>query len=145
MILWIAFGMVAVGVLLLAMCMAGAPPGTIDYIVNGQENPAVIWPHCQTPGHVRVKTEKVKGGISGAKASAAILTGGTSELRGIKHLAEEIFGMPVQLCRARNVVGVTSAFENPQFSTAIGLVKYAQATRDDERGGLFGWIKGLFT
>jgi cell division protein FtsA len=74
-----------------------------------------------------------------------VLTGGTSELRGIKHLAEEIFGMPVQLCRARNVTGVTSAFENPQFSTAIGLVKYAQATRDDEGGGLISWIKGLFS
>ncbi len=74
-----------------------------------------------------------------------VLTGGTSELRGIKHLAEEIFGMPVQLCRARNVSGVTSAFENPQFSTAIGLVKYAQATRDDEGGGLISWIKGLFS
>jgi cell division protein FtsA len=74
-----------------------------------------------------------------------VLTGGTSELRGIKHLAEEVFGMPVQLCRARNVSGVTSAFENPQFSTAIGLVKYAQATRDDEGGGLFSWLKGLFT
>lgn len=74
-----------------------------------------------------------------------VLTGGTSELRGIKHLAEELFGMPVQLCRARNVSGVTSAFENPQFSTAIGLVKYAQATREEEGGGLFGWLKGLFT
>lgn len=74
-----------------------------------------------------------------------VLTGGTSELRGIKQLAEEVFGMPVQLCRARNVSGVTSAFENPQFSTAIGLVKYAQATRDDESGGLFSWLKGLFT
>jgi cell division protein FtsA len=74
-----------------------------------------------------------------------VLTGGTSELKGIKHLAEEIFGMPVQLCRARNVAGVTSAFENPQFSTAIGLVKYAQATLEEENGGLIGWFKGLFS
>lgn len=74
-----------------------------------------------------------------------VLTGGSSELRGIKHLAEEVFGMPVQLCRAKNVSGVTSAFENPQFSTAIGLVKYAQATLEEEGGGLFGWFKGLFS
>src|SRR5688572_28589913 len=74
-----------------------------------------------------------------------VLTGGTSELKGIKVLAEEVFGMPVQLCRARNVSGVTSAFENPQYSTAIGLVKYAQATLDDEGGGLFGWLKGFFS
>jgi cell division protein FtsA len=74
-----------------------------------------------------------------------VLTGGTSELRGVKQLAEEIFGMPVQLCRAKNVSGVTSAFENPQFSTAIGLVKYAQATLEDDGSSLFSWLKGLFS
>ena len=74
-----------------------------------------------------------------------VLTGGSSELRGIKAVAEEIFGLPVQLCRAKNVSGVTSAFENPQYSTAIGLVKYAQATLEDEGGGIFGWIKGFFS
>jgi cell division protein FtsA len=73
-----------------------------------------------------------------------VLTGGCSQLRGIKHLAEEIFQMPVQLCTAQNVSGVTTAFENPQYSTAIGLVKYAQATLEDEPRGLFRWIKNLF-
>jgi cell division protein FtsA len=73
-----------------------------------------------------------------------VLTGGSSQLKGIKHLAEEVFGMPVQLCKAKNLSGVTSAFENPEYSTAIGLVKYAQATLDDEGGGIFGWIKTWF-
>jgi hypothetical protein len=29
--------------------------------------------------------------------------------------------------------GLTSAFENPQFSAAIGLIKYAQAMQSDRR------------
>lgn len=73
-----------------------------------------------------------------------VLTGGTSELKGIKHVAEEVFGMPVQLCKARNLSGVTSAFENPQYSTAVGLVKYAQATREEEGGGILSWVKNIF-
>ena len=42
--------------------------------------------------------------------------------------------------------GLTSAFENPQFSAAIGLIKYAQAVqvgsgvRDAEFGRIFGKI-----
>jgi hypothetical protein len=41
--------------------------------------------------------------------------------------------------------GLTSAFENPQFSAAIGLIKYAQAVQVDRRprggiGRLFGKI-----
>lgn len=38
----------------------------------------MICPHCHTKGTVRTKREKVKQGISGGKATAAILTGGAS-------------------------------------------------------------------
>ena len=73
-----------------------------------------------------------------------VLTGGSSQLRGIRELAEEVLQIPVHLCQAQNVSGVTSAFENPQYSTAIGLAKYAQATFDDDSGGLLDWFKGWF-
>jgi cell division protein FtsA len=73
-----------------------------------------------------------------------VLTGGCSQIRGIKHLAEEIFGMPAHLCRAQNVSGITSAFENPEYSTAIGLVKYAQATLQEEPGGWLDRLRNVF-
>ncbi len=66
-----------------------------------------------------------------------LLTGGCSLLEGINHLAEEVFGMPVHLTHAHTMSGLTSAFENPQLSTAIGLIKYAQAMMPERpRGGL---------
>lgn len=66
-----------------------------------------------------------------------MLTGGCSQLKGIQHLAEEVFGMPVHVTHAQTVSGLTSAFENPQFSTAIGLIKYAEATQPARPRGLF--------
>ena len=66
-----------------------------------------------------------------------MLTGGCSLLRGIDQLAEEIFGMPAHLTHAHAVSGLTSAFENPQFSTAIGLIKYAEAMQPERPKGLF--------
>jgi hypothetical protein len=42
--------------------------------------PQVVCPHCQTEGHVRVKQELQKTGVSGAKAGAALMTAGTSLL-----------------------------------------------------------------
>ena len=42
--------------------------------------PEIICPHCQVKGHVRTKMVKRKAGISGAKATGAILTLGTSML-----------------------------------------------------------------
>ena len=73
-----------------------------------------------------------------------LLTGGCSQIPGMNHLAEEVFGMPVHVTHAQTVSGVTSAFENPQFSTAIGLIKYAQAMRPEPRGGWFRRISRTF-
>src|SRR5438034_2868482 len=59
------------------------------------------------------------------------ITGGCSLLNGIDHLAEQIFEMPAHVAHAQTASGLTSAVENPQFSTAIGLIKYAEAVHTD--------------
>lgn len=46
----------------------------------GSLNPNMICPHCQTRGRVRTASVKLKRGISGGKATAAVLTGGVSIL-----------------------------------------------------------------
>ena len=58
--------------------------------------------------------------------AGAVLTGGCSLTHGINHLAEEILGLPVQPAQPPPLQGVTSALANPQLSTALGLIKYAQ-------------------
>jgi cell division protein FtsA len=74
------------------------------------------------------------------------ITGGCSHLRGIDHLAGEIFELPARVSHAQTMSGLTSAFENPQFSAAIGLIKYAQAVQLDRGrprrgfGRIFGRI-----
>jgi cell division protein FtsA len=70
------------------------------------------------------------------------ITGGCSHLKGIDHLAEEIFELPARVAHAQTMSGLTSAFENPQFSAAIGLIKYAQAVQADRRPR--GGIRGMF-
>ena len=73
------------------------------------------------------------------------ITGGCSLIRGIDNLAEEIFEIPARIAHAQTMSGLTSALQNPQFSTAIGLIKYAQAVqaeRPQRRG--FGHIFSRF-
>ncbi len=62
-------------------------------------------------------------------SEGVFITGGCSHLKGIDHLAEEIFELPARVAHAQTMSGLTSAFENPQFSTAIGLIRYAQAVQ----------------
>lgn len=46
----------------------------------GPVNAQLVCPHCGKQGMVRAKPVKVKGGISGGKATGALLTGGVSIL-----------------------------------------------------------------
>jgi len=48
--------------------------------LDGKRNPALVCPHCQERGKIRTKAVKKKAGISGGKATAAVLTGGVSVL-----------------------------------------------------------------
>jgi cell division protein FtsA len=70
------------------------------------------------------------------------ITGGCSLLNGIDHLAEEVFDMPAHVAHAQTTWGVTSAVEDPQLSTAIGLVKFAQVMQTDRPQRGFGRIFG---
>ena len=72
--------------------------------------------------------------------AGVFITGGTSLLKGIDQLAGGIFELPVHLTHAQTVGGVTSVFEDPRFSTAIGLLRYAEAVQSAGPRGLFSWF-----
>src|SRR6476469_3749603 len=78
----------------------------------------------------------------GYLGAGVFITGGCSLLSGIDHLAEEIFELPANMTHAQAAWGVTSAVENPQFSTAIGLVKFAQVMHTDRPPRRLGRIIG---
>jgi len=73
--------------------------------------------------------------------AGVMLTGGCSLLRGIKDVAESVFDLPVHLAREADAAGPKSVLNNPQYSTAIGLIKFAQALRaEEEDPGLIGSV-----
>ena len=59
-----------------------------------------------------------------------LLTGGTSELKGMAGLAADVFGVPARVASPRPLMGPTALFESPRWSTAVGLVLYAQAAQE---------------
>ena len=77
--------------------------------------------------------------------AGAVLTGGCSLMHGINHLAEEVLGLPVQPAQPPPLQGVTSALSNPQLSTALGLIKYAQFSQMEQpEPTLWSRLRGLF-
>jgi len=72
------------GVILGGICLAVPKKDSIfkqaKKSAKAKKDAKIVCPHCQTTGHVRTKQTTVKKGISGGKATAAILTGGVSIL-----------------------------------------------------------------
>jgi len=64
-------------------------------------------------------------------AAGIYLTGGSSLLRGVAALAEEILGLPVHRPTTAPISGLTATFENPQYATPIGLIRYAQILENE--------------
>jgi cell division protein FtsA len=81
--------------------------------------------------HLRVREifEQVKARCEdhiGHLAAGIYLTGGTSLLKGIDVVAQDVFERKVTRAGSAPVSGVTATFEKPQFSAPIGLIRYAQ-------------------
>ncbi len=56
--------------------------------------------------------------------AGVFICGGGARVAGIQKLAERVFQLPAQLGRTNSISGLKSALDQPEFATAIGLVKY---------------------
>lgn len=72
--------------------------------------------------------------------TGVFLTGGTSLMKGLGELACDVFGLPVYRPERPDVSGVHAYFKDPQYSTALGLIRYAQIL-DEERPNAHGMGK----
>jgi cell division protein FtsA len=74
----------------------------------------------------------VHSGLAGRVPGGLILSGGGSLLPGALELAGKIFGLPVRLGVPEGVVGWSEQVAAPQFSTAVGLCRFALAQQNLE-------------
>ncbi len=79
-----------------------------------------------------VKKEMEKNDLLPYLRAGVFITGGCARLRGLQPFAEEIFGMPVHIGHSQTLNGPTAALESPEYSTAIGLIKFAIGNQRDQ-------------
>lgn len=63
-------------------------------------------------------------------AAGLVLTGGTSQLKGLAEVAEARLGIPARLGKPAGYSGLSDLIGSPAFSTSIGLVEYALGARE---------------
>ena len=101
-----------------------------------------------------VQAELRRSGYEDLIAAGMVITGGSSQIRGLTELAEEIFHMPVRMGVPLHVAGLTDVAQNPIYSTAVGLLIYgkdhqgkSQHLNDDGANVLAkikNWFQGNF-
>lgn len=82
-----------------------------------------------------------------AIGSGVFLTGGTSLMNGFSELAFDVFGRDIYRPEPSEATDTGHpSFKDPQFATAIGLIRYAQIleTENTKPPGCIGKLLGLF-
>lgn len=90
-------------------------------------------------------------GVEGLTGRRVVITGGASQLMGVRELAGRMLGKQVRLSRPKPVAGLAEAVSGPAFSTAIGMLNYVMDKPLEEQlyqqahapKGLSAKLKGL--
>jgi len=81
-----------------------------------------------------VQQEIKRSGYDGLLPAGLVLCGGTAQLPGLRELARDLFGLPVQIGIPKNIAGLTDQVNNPAAAVGVGLVEWTPLW---EEGG--GW------
>ncbi|MBI4315434.1 MAG: cell division protein FtsA [Chloroflexi bacterium] len=72
-----------------------------------------------------VLQEIKRSGYDGLLPAGIVLTGGTAQLRAIRSVASEVLNLPARVAAPENLRGLVDSLHGPQFSTSVGLLKWA--------------------
>ncbi len=84
-------------------------------------------------------------GLLNSLHSGVFICGGGSRIPHIATLAGQIFEMPVQIGKTNSISGLKSTLDQPEFATAIGLVKYGSFKMKKRTGNGFSLTGGINT
>lgn len=103
------------------------------------------------------KLEEV--GLGDVSSHRVVLTGGASQLPGVREIASMVLDKQVRVGRPKNILNLPDNLYNPSFSTCIGLLLFAlnytekkpsKIVNKPARGGdgtlgkIFGWLRQNF-
>lgn len=66
-----------------------------------------------------------RSGYDGLLPAGLILTGGSSQLPGLRSLASNVLNLPVRIAKPENLLGLTDQLNSPAYSTSVGLLYWA--------------------
>lgn len=99
----------------------------------GEDNPLQV-SRRELAEIIEARTEEIfslllqeikRSGYDGLLPAGMVLTGGASQLPGIRNLASQVMNLPVRIARPENLLGLTDQLFAPAYSTSVGLLYWA--------------------
>jgi len=81
-----------------------------------------------------IETELAQAGLLDYIRRGVFLCGGSARIPQAQQLAEQVFQLPAAIGRANSISGIKSTLDQPEFATAIGLVKYGSFQQKRRKG-----------
>ena len=66
-----------------------------------------------------------RSGYDGLLPAGIVITGGTSNLRGIASVAKRVLNVPARVAKPKNLVGLVDSLHSPAYATGVGLLRWA--------------------
>ncbi len=66
-----------------------------------------------------------RSGYGGLLPAGIVLTGGSSQIRGITQIAERVLNVPARVASPKNLHGLVDVIHNPAYATGVGLLRWA--------------------
>lgn len=89
-----------------------------------------------------VSQDLAQAGLLDYLRAGAFLCGGGARIPNIARLAESVLQLPVCVGKANSVSGLKSALDQPEFATAIGLVKFG-SLKSRKRDARPSWTQNI--
>ncbi|MEO0564029.1 MAG: cell division protein FtsA, partial [Chloroflexota bacterium] len=70
-----------------------------------------------------VHREIKRSGYDGLLRAGAVITGGGSQLPGLRDIAARSLGLPVRVGKPERLTGMADTLKNPSYSTSVGLLR----------------------
>jgi cell division protein FtsA len=83
-----------------------------------------------------IEAELARAALLDYLRAGVFVCGGGARVAGVQKLAERTFQLPAQIGKTNSISGLKSALDQPEFATAIGLVKYGSFQQKRRTGGL---------
>ncbi|MEW6305730.1 MAG: cell division protein FtsA [Verrucomicrobiota bacterium] len=94
-----------------------------------------------------IDQDLARNGLHDYIRAGVFLCGGGARTPEIKELAERVLQLPTQVGKTNSISGIKSALDQPEFSAAIGLVKFGsiQQKKRGGRGSLTDAVRSTIT